>query len=185
MTLLNRRVIWSSLLSILLFGCDEPRTTEPYEYTELAMVPGMVIEAENKYGTIRIDAISKLGRRYQWDGFDETRILIPRKERFMGELGAYDPAPSPTWEFWYQRIVARDSILDFSSMEDMKARLNQGRAVMDWVYRDDGLVVGFGRAPDRRQINVDVFQFYINGKKPTVIEGSRPEQMRVTYAEGE
>lgn len=56
------------------------------------MKPGMVIEATNKTGTVTIEYISPLKRRYKWDRFDEERTLIPREKRFMGKLGAYDPA---------------------------------------------------------------------------------------------
>jgi hypothetical protein len=163
---------------VILSSCkQEPPVS--HEVTELAMVPGMTIEIENKSGRVRIEAPSELERRYQWDDHDETRTLIPRKERFMGRLGAYDPAPSFVWEFWEQRIVADDSQIDFETMEELQARLYEGSAVLDWVYNNEGLVVGFAKNPGRRQVNISVYQFLLRGEKPTEIPGSRPELMNV------
>ncbi len=141
----------------------------------------MVIEATNKNGTVIIEYLSPLQRRYKWGSYEETRTLIPRKKRFSGWLGAYDPASVYFWEFWKPtpRIVAEDSQLNFKSMKELKARLYQGSAVLDWVYTNNGLVIGFVESPNRDQVNIEVYQYYINGKKPTVIEGSRPENIKI------
>ena len=162
-----------------LVSCGESVPTEPYPYTELAMEPGMIIEATNKNGTVIIEYLSPLERRYKWGRHDEIRTLMPRKERFTGRLGAYDPATTFIMSYG-PRIVADDSQMHFKNMEEVKAELYQGSAVMDWVYTDDGLVIGFEEIPSRKQVSIDVYQYYINGKKPTKIEGSRPENIKIT-----
>jgi hypothetical protein len=177
----------SKILFVLTFvfglqGCNgSDEGNLPYEYTELAMEPGMRIEATNKNGTVVIDYIEPLKRRFRWDDYDEERTLIPRKERWLGELGAYDPASAWIWEVWKIRIVSSDSQLHFESMEDIEKWLYQGSAVEDWVYTDDGLVVGFSRNPNRNQVGIQVFQFYLNGEKPKKLKGSRPENIKVSY----
>jgi hypothetical protein len=66
-------------------------------------------------------------------------------------------------------------------MKEIEAKLYEGSAVSDWVYTDDGLVLGFSESPDRHQVNIDVYQFLLNGKKPNGIEGSRTELIKVRF----
>ena len=174
------KILLSIFITFNLVSCGESVPTEPYLYTELAMETGMHIEATNKNGTVSIEYIEPLKRRYQWDDFDEERDLIPRKTRFMGKLGAYDPADAYIWEVFTPRIVANDSQLHFDSMNDIDKWLYQSSLVYYWVYTDDGLVVGFGKKPSRNQVNIGVYQLYLNGEKPTKLKGSRPENIKIT-----
>jgi hypothetical protein len=146
------------------------------------MQPGMMIEAKNKNGEFSIEWLGPLKREYGWNGKKTTRTLIPREERFRGRLGAYDPASASFITVLFRtRIVADDSILNFSTMEEIEARLYEGSAVFDWVYTDDGLVLGFSKSPDRHQVSIDVYQFLLNGKKPNGIKGSRPELIKISF----
>ena len=170
------------VIPLFLISCDnEERRTEPYIYTELAMQENMVIQASNKNGSVSIKYVSPLERCYKWDNYSECRTLIPRKDRFYGKLGAYDPATTYFWEFYKTRIVAEDSQLNFKNREELKAWLYQGVDVFDWVYTDDGLVVGFVKSPDRNQVNIEVYQLLINNKKPNRIDGSRSEKIKVFF----
>lgn len=164
----------------ILVSCDD-RPSLPYEFTELAMEPGMHIEATNKNGTVSIDYIEPLKRRFQWDDYDEERTLIPRKSRWRGKLGAYDPADAYVWEVFTPRIIANDSQLHFDSMSEIDKWLYQSSGVLDWVYTDDGLVVGFNKKPSRNQVDIEVYQLYLNGEKPKKLKGSRPENIKVSY----
>lgn len=174
---------WIRYLSLifLLSSCEDSRRQYvPYDFTELAMQPGMTVEAINKNGKVTIEYLSELERRYRWDEFDETRVLIPRKERWLGMLGAYDPADAQPWEIFAPRIVAEDSQLHFDELEDLRSWLKQGSSVLDWVYTDDGLVIGFARSPERNQVNIEVYQLYLNGKKPSQLDGSQPDKLKIT-----
>jgi len=173
------KIVLNVFIAFNLIACSDSVPTEPYPYTELAMEPGMAIEATNKNGTVTIEYLSPLERRYKWGRYDEIRTLIPRKKRFYGELGAYDPASAFVWEDG-PRIVATDSQLYFKNMKEVKAELYQGSAVMDWVYTDYGIVIGFSTSPSRKQVNIDVYQYFINGKKPTKLAGSRSENIKIT-----
>ncbi len=53
----------------------------------------------------------------------------------------------------------------------------RARNWMPFVYTDSGLVVGWGKVTGRRQLNVEVWQLYIRGKKPTTIEGSQSDTL--------
>ncbi len=46
---------------------------------------------------------------------------------------------------------------DFKNMEEVKAKLYESSAVMDWVYTDDGLVVGFRKDTTSKAVNIDVY----------------------------
>jgi hypothetical protein len=50
---------------------------------------------------------------------------------------------------------------------------------MPYVYRDDGLVVGWQKVPARRQLNVEVWQIYIDGRKPARLDGSQNDKVKV------
>lgn len=47
------------------------------------------------------------------------------------------------------------------------------------VYRDDSLVVSFGKVIERRQLNVDVWQILIRGVKPERLERSNNNKIKV------
>ncbi len=47
------------------------------------------------------------------------------------------------------------------------------------VWRGDGLMICWSKWPPRKQINVDVWQIYINGKKPTNLPGSQDSKIVV------
>ena len=83
------------------------------------------------------------------------------------------------------RVVASDSQLHFDSMSDIDKWLYQSSGVLDWVYTDDGLVVGFNKNPSRNQVDIAVYQLYLNGEKPKKLKGSRPENIKVSYRSGD
>jgi hypothetical protein len=51
---------------------------------------------------------------------------------------------------------------------------------MPFVYRNDGLMVGWSKTPLRRQLNVDVWQILIHGQKPTSLPGATDGAIRVS-----
>jgi len=175
-----KKIIFIIVCIISLISCDKPNgQNKPYPFTELAMDEYTVVEAKNKSGTVVIEYISPLVRRYKWDGYNEVRTLIPRKERWLGKLGIYDPAEQSIWNIFSPRIVAEDSQLHFSTNTELEKWLYQGKDAYDWVYTNDGLVVGFIKSRDRNQVNVEIYQLYVDGKKPITLEGSRPGNIKI------
>ena len=169
------------LLTTLAIGCS--RSPAPHE---TVLVPGMTILASNKAGSVRISYVDALTRKYQWEGGSRTIRLIPREERFNyegqigdGILGLYDPAD--TWLFSFRpRLVVQEAERHFASEQEVRKFLIVSRDVMDWVYTDDGLVVGFSRTTERgNQMNVDVWQLMINDAKPEKLDGARPESIKI------
>lgn len=140
--------------------------------------PGQSIEATNKFGSVKISYVSRTKRRYEWDGQSRVVNLIVRPEPFQGREGMYDPA-----DVWFiclrTRLVIEEYTINFINQKDLYDYLYQGSAIMDWVYTSDGLVVGYGLCKSREQVNIDVFQILLNGKKPTNIRGANPDQIRL------
>jgi hypothetical protein len=169
-------------LAALVVGCAENHPSVPYPYTELALEEGMEISATNKNGWVKMEWIGPLKRRYTWNGRDSEEITLwPRRERWLGQLGAYHPAGRLFFNFWSgPRLVVADSLLDFTSKEELDQFLYQGSAIFDWVYNDEGWVVGFFEEDGRGdQVNVSVFRITVNGKAPGGIDGSRPELIQI------
>jgi len=166
--------VWLSL--ILLAGCSPLGVArQPYDYTELALMPGDSIIARTNAGTITIHADDALKRTYTWDGESRSVRLWPRKSRWYGSLGAYYPGAGSHWApvNGITRGVLQEGQMHFSSTQ----------AALDWlnspwhekagaVYSDDGLFVLFSKDRSRNQVNVDVFQVYVDGDKPTRLAGS-------------
>jgi hypothetical protein len=74
--------------------------------------------------------------------------------------------------------------MDFPDLSELYAFIYQGSTVEDWVYTGDGLMVGFGRVPERHQIDVTIHQLLVDGRKPTGLCGARSERVRLDGAKG-
>jgi hypothetical protein len=140
---------------------------------EMVMSSGMSITVSNKVGTITITAGQGFKRSYTWDGATRSVDLWPRKERWYGSLGAYYPGPGEHWKnnHGITRGVLEEGQQHFQTMDE----------AMHWielpyhngcVYRNNGLMVWWKRVLERKQLNVEVWQIYIGGKKPQKLSGS-------------
>jgi hypothetical protein len=170
-------VAWAALA---LAACNASPTV-PVEGAVLR--PGQTVQATNKFGSVRVAYVSPVERRFEWDGQSRVVKMIVRPEPWLGERGLYDPAACSVVIFPLcrrPRLVVEEAFLDFDNYDQLYAFVYQGSAVMDWVYTSDGLLVGFGRSPGRDQINVDVRQLTIHGRKPEALRGARDGGIRLT-----
>src|SRR5437660_2255624 len=79
------------------------------------------------------------------------------------------------------RLVVEEASIDFGKEDQIYAFLKQSSAYMDWVYTSDGLVVGFGRTPSRKQSNIDLWQILRRGQKPvglTILDLTKSKDRR-------
>ena len=148
---------------------------------ELVMQPGMTITAETKTGSISVSAAPDLKRTYTWEGASRSVTLWPRKERWYGSLGAYYPGPGEHWREHngITRGVLQEGQQHFESEQEALDWLRKQSGYYPTVYRDDGLVVSFGKTLPRRQINVEVWQILIRGAKPQKLPGSDDSKISV------
>jgi hypothetical protein len=168
-------------------GDPQPRqNTESPPKTEFAMRPGMRVEATNKVGTMIVTAVDTYTRSYTWEGATRSDELSPRQDRWYGSLGIFGVGAGDHWKEHngITRGVLEEGQHHFKTVREALAWL-EARAYMDYVYRDDGLVVGWSKTLPRNQLNVEVWQLMIDGKKPTRLTGSRNDKIKVTQVETE
>ena len=149
---------------------------------ELVMQKGMTITATTKEGTVAIAAGAGLERTYTWEGASRSATLLAREERWDGSLGAYYPGPGEHWaeHKGITRGVLEEGQQHFESEQKAMKWLRKQSGYYPTVYRDDGLVVSFGKDLERRQLNAEVWQIFINGAKPQKLSGSENDKITVS-----
>ena len=162
-------------------GCEP----EPEKAVNGAVLsPKQTIEATNNNGTVRISYVTQTKRKFEWDGRSRIIKMIPREEPFQGRQGLYEPAASWGLNPFEIRLVVEESIVEFENEGQIYAFLKQSSVYMDWVYTTNGLVVGFSRTPARKQINIDVWQILLRGKKANGLKGAKDQAIRLISTRG-
>ena len=175
----------ASLLAVLLLGSCYQMQWRPGSFTlgpenEIVMSEGMRIEATNRYGTIQIEALRGTKRAYTWDGQTREVLLAARKARWYGSMGIYSPGDSSFASVnGIHRAVVQEGQQHFGSLKEAMDWLNQPWHRDELSYTNSGLVVGWSRTPGRGQLNVEVWQIFIDGKKPTSLPGAKDSAIRV------
>jgi hypothetical protein len=79
------------------------------------------------------------------------------------------------------RAVVEEGQQHFTTVDEAVAWLNKKSEWMRYVYRNDGLAVGWRTViPYRKQLNVDVWQILIGGQKPTGLPGADDSAISTT-----
>jgi hypothetical protein len=168
---------------------------------EAVMVEGMSISFTNAHGSMTVTAGKEFERRYIWAGDTRTVIMWPRKKRWYGSLGMYNPGAYITGDL--EQWKEHDGIKRYVVEEGQRHFTNTAEAIewtrhgsgkpdnLDYIYNDTGLVVGMDKQPrsleERKKtdfpgtLEVDVWQIYINGKKPQKLDGSKNQGITVYY----
>ena len=143
------------------------------------MTEGSSIKATTTAGTIVIEAGKGLHRSYTWDGATRSVELEPRNKRWYGSLGAYYPGPGEHWKDnkGITRGVLEEGQQHFKTEAEAREWIRTQAGYYPVVYRNDGLLVAFGKVLERKQLNVEVWQIFIGGKKPKELKGSEDEKL--------
>src|SRR4051812_45046493 len=151
---------------------------------EVAMSPETKIVATTPNGTMQIAAGKGLKRSFTWEGATRTVEMWPRGERWLGSLGLAFPGPGDHWQNHngITRGVIEEGQQHFKTTNDALQWIRQYQQYMPFVYRNDGLMVGWDKTLPRRQLNVNVWQIMIDGKKPTSLPGSEDDKIVVEDA---
>ena len=133
------------------------------------------VSATTDTGLIQIKAGKGLERSYTWEGASRSAILIPREERWYGSLGAYYPGPENHWQAHngVTRGVLQEGQQHFTSLEEAQKWLKTQSNMISTVYSKSGLVVSFGKKLEREQVNIELWQIFINKNKPDKINGAK------------
>ena len=147
---------------------------------ETVMSRGMVINAANANGAITVTANHELVRTYKWDSQKVTVQLRKRDKRWNGSFGIYSPGGGGNIH-----TVVEEGQQHFTSEKEAIEWLYWQEKTMCYVYSSNGLVVGWHIAknanPTLKALSVQVWQFYINGQKPSQMSGARDDLIAVNY----
>ena len=149
--------------------------------TEVVMAPDSSITAETSTGTITITAGKGLLRSYTWEGATRFIEMYVSSTRKSGSPGLFFPgAHNPPWKM-HNGINGGDlkeGEMRFPTVAAAMKWINARSKSLPMVYRNDGLLVGFGKTLPRKELNVEMWQIYINGKKPKTLAGSQDAKIR-------
>jgi hypothetical protein len=142
---------------------------------EIVMKAGDVLHAKTRNGSITITAGPETERTFRWQGCEWRLKLFARPAPFQGRFGIYRPGDNrlPTCRGLY-RINAEECHWHFDSVDQVLEKLNNSywKDYLGSVWTHDGLVVGMGETPERRQFDVEVRQILVRGKKPVGLPGA-------------
>lgn len=164
------------LLFTVTPGClgNQPPGDGPIpKKNEVVMAQGSRLTATTPVGKIVIVAGQGLRRSYTWDGATRAVEMWPRDKRWYGSLGLYYPGPGNHWR--EHEGISRGVVQEGQQHFETTAEAMDWLKKLQWqphVWNNSGLVVGWSKTPARQQLNVDVWQLYIGGKKPTKLPGA-------------
>lgn len=135
------------------------------EENEVVLSDGTQLVADAPWGRIKIEAGPGTRRVYSWRGFRRGVILEPRDERFAGSMGIHYEGEPSVWEpaDGITKVDLEEGQRRFETMDDAMIWMQIRR--LRYSYNNSGLVVGW--KPDGDTLQVEVWQFYIDGKQPT------------------
>lgn len=151
---------------------------------EIVMPPNATIVATTKTGTITIKSGKGLKRYYTWEGATRSVVMSPRIKRWYGSMGISYPGPGSHWlprHNGISRGVLEEGQQHFKSMDDAMAWIEKCKQWVPLVYRNDGLLVAYGKTLTREQLDVGVWQIMINGQKPVKLEGSKNDAIHASW----
>jgi hypothetical protein len=190
-------VAWGFIAACVQAGSQEQgkrQADKPRLANEIVMVPGMEISATNELGKITIVAGPDLQRTYRWESCEGSLEMVPRRKRWYGSLGIYYPGPGDHWkecggitravveECWWHHDSVEAALKEIRNADEGYNSYNGNKkSIRYYVYTDDGLVVMWSKTPERKQLNVEVRQILIDGRKPTRMPGSHNENFAIRY----
>ena len=131
------RYIIICLFLLAIASCGSNISTSLFSTNEMVMSEGMVIEAINNNGSIKVQADKGMKRVVYIDNQRLNLDMIPRSKRWNGSLGAYCPGGGDPIH-----IVIEEGQQHFCSINEAMEWLDWQDNRMNYVYTSDGLVVG-------------------------------------------
>jgi hypothetical protein len=167
--------------AFLFAGCATTEVRQLLPGSETVMTPGMRVTATNQNGTVTITAGEGTRRHYAGTGWKKSLALIARSERWDGSLGLYDPASSFSP---YGRVLAEEGRIHCTSVSEAMRWLYVGSALNHPTYTNNGLVFCYSVAVPPGNAGepcraVELWQLYINGRRPQHLPGANDRAIRV------
>ena len=157
------------------FVCVLAACGGPPGKAEIVLCPGSSVTVMGESGALTVRATSLTTRAYQVEDFDFAAELIPRWQRWNGNLGIYRPSGSGD-----THTVLEEGQQFFSNEDEL----------YDWIewakrwggelhYTSDGLLMrwttrhrGPAEQGPKRSLSVDVVQLMLRGHKPQGLGGA-------------
>src|SRR5262245_5579430 len=162
---------WLALaFASLLAACGGPPGK-----AEIVLCKGSTVTVRGDSSVLTVGASSLTTRTYHVDGFDFAVELIPRWERWNGNLGIYRPSGSGD-----THLVLEEGQQFFANEEELYEWIDWAqRWPGELEYKSDGLLMrwNFGERPPgsdgpQRFLSVDVAQLMLRGGKPAGLSGA-------------
>lgn len=171
---------FAMLLACLLTACGG----RP-DMAEIVLCTGSKVAVRGAGSLLTVGATSLTTRSYVVDDFDLVLELIPRFQRWNGNLGLYRPAGKGD-----THAVLEEGQQFFSNEEDLYQWIAWARRWGGELhYTSDGLLLrwqvrhrGADEAGPKRALNVDVVQLMLRGRKPRGLRGADDAAFAITNA---
>lgn len=164
----------SLFILVLATGCGK-KNVQCVGVNEIILTPGMSIAAKNIHGNLLIQAGDNYHRSFTWEGETRSVDMLPRTERWNGSSGLYYPGRGNHWKEHdgITRAVIDEGILNFESLAGILEYIGRYEDRNSLAYNDEGFFVYWDKSPGAGgTLNVQLWQFLINGAKPNGIPGS-------------
>jgi hypothetical protein len=151
---------------------------------EIVMPPNSTVVATTSAGTISIKSGKGLKRYYTWEEATRSVVMSPRIKRWNGSMGISYPGLGSHWlpkHNGISRGVLEEGLQHFNNTDDAMDWIKKNKQWIPLVYRNDGLLVSYGKALSREQLNVGVWQILINGQKPVRLEGANDDAIHTSW----
>ena len=141
------------------------------------MCEGVSVQIVRGDENLSINATGKFSRNYSTNELNIDAELIPRYERWYGSFGAYKPSGNSQ-----THLILEEGQQHFYSKKEALEWLAWKNKRLRYVYTSNGLVIGWEyqtTSKNKKVLSVELLQFYIKGKKPNQLEGSRDDLIRI------
>jgi hypothetical protein len=155
------------------------------DMAEIVLCTGSKVAVRGAGSTLTAGATSLTTRSYVVDDFDLVIELIPRFQRWNGNLGLYRPAGKGD-----THTILEEGQQFFSNEEDLYQWIAWARRWGGELrYTSDGLLMrwqvrhrGAEEIGPKRSLNVDVVQLMLRGRKPHALQGADDAAFTITNA---
>ncbi len=160
---------------------------------ELVLYENVRLTATTASGTLSLLAREGLARTFEWEGCSLELTMGARSSRWYGALGAHGsigggPVSSMLGKLFacqgIFRPVAEEAQIHFADKASAEQWIERYSRTFATVWTNDGLLVQWGVTPSRQQLNVDVWQICVSGRKPNELSGADDERIQVARLAG-
>ncbi|RJS92320.1 SH3 domain-containing protein [Salinisphaera sp. Q1T1-3] len=140
---------------------------------------GQQVVANTAAGKMKIEAGPGLRRVFDWDGLRRGAIVDPRASSFAGGKTnglTYDGTPK-VWDNanGITKLRYEEGERHFENMDDAMIWMQIRR--LYYTYNNQGVVLGWKR--EGNTLHTELWQFYVDGKKPTSMPDARDSSINV------